>query len=98
MRRKEEKRREEKRREERKKRRRSLKVKKNQVAPKIEMMMSPTMVRKMTRSQARQRTTPMEPYPLTILLCLTLTLEFSSVYPRVNYQILMGLIFSCGST
>jgi hypothetical protein len=40
----------------------------------------------------------MPPYPLTILICLTVTVSLSSTYPRASCHISMGQTSPSGST
>ena len=52
------------------------------------------------RRARRMTTTNMPPYPLTIFLCLWLTMivSLSSMCPLASYLILMGLTLPSGST
>ena len=74
------------------------------VVPKMEMMMSPTKCQRGTRRRREERGNPttinMPPYPLTILLCLRLTMigGLSSLCMPASYLILMGLTLPSGST
>jgi hypothetical protein len=49
-----------------------------------------------TRAAAPRRNMP--PYPLTILICLTVTVSLLSTYPRESYLISMGQTLPSGST